>query len=110
MATFQLVFTRPTGGQSANPADFSDDGMAIADAKLVLSDDVVSISIGRGALVVKPSGLGSGTGTTASRSGRPIQSPKCRRSPSVARCWRRSGKEPDGQSYGTRRLESYDAL
>lgn len=44
MATYQLVFTRPSGGQSSNLASFPDDATAIADTKTVLDDQVLAIA------------------------------------------------------------------
>jgi hypothetical protein len=59
MATYQLVFTHASGGQTANVADFPDDANAIGDTKLVLSEDVVSIAVGRGAPVCETEWLGA---------------------------------------------------
>jgi hypothetical protein len=58
MATYQLVFTRPSGGPSSNLASFPNDATAIADTKTVLDDQVVAIAVGRGAPVCETEWLG----------------------------------------------------
>ncbi len=58
MATYTLVFAQPASGQSSNLADFPDDQTAIADARGVLSDEVTSIAIGRGAPACEVEWLG----------------------------------------------------
>ena len=58
MATYQLVFTRPSGEQSSTLAEFPDDATAISDAKLVLSGEVVVIALGRGAPICETQWLG----------------------------------------------------
>jgi hypothetical protein len=58
MATYTLVFTQPASGQSSNLADFPDDQTVIADARGVLSDEVTSIAIGRGAPACEVEWLG----------------------------------------------------
>ena len=50
MATYQLVFTRVTGDQTSNLADFPDDFTAVKDTMNVLSDEVTSIAIGCGSM------------------------------------------------------------
>lgn len=72
MATYQLVFTRASGGQTANLADFPDDQTVIADAEGVLSEDVVCTAIPRRA----PDGDGEILGAWDWNDGAPIWTPE----------------------------------
>jgi hypothetical protein len=59
MATYTFIFTRASGYQTANLAEFPDDATAINDATGVLSEDVVVVAIGRGNNAADADWLGS---------------------------------------------------
>jgi hypothetical protein len=48
MATYTIITTRPTGGASTYVVDYPADALVIADARQVLGEDVVAVSLARG--------------------------------------------------------------
>jgi hypothetical protein len=58
MATYTLVTTRASGGASTYRIDYADDDSIISDAKRLLGDAVISISIARGAVASELCWLG----------------------------------------------------
>ena len=85
MPVYSLVFTRRSGGQDSNTADFPDDETAISEVIELLASvregdvlpgnlqDVISIAIGRGGIVCEVEWMG-----VAERSdgGRPVWTPE----------------------------------